>query len=64
MEKLIITEEIANHEANAHLNLEVELEVEVGQKMFDDCPPKGTVNPEGPGEWKVVLGSCIWVPAP
>lgn len=69
MEKLYITEEIANHEANKHLNLEVGAllrdpgEEDPTDDDGDDCPKEGQTQPSGPGRWTKSFGNCVWIPA-
>lgn len=62
MEKLYITEEIAGHEANKHLNLKVGEEVEVGDGSAG-CPKADQAQPPGPGRWVETGGNCVWEPA-
>ncbi len=62
MEKLYITEAIANHEANKELNLEVGSEHEIGDNA-GGCPKGDQIQPPGPGRWVEVGGNCVWEPA-
>lgn len=64
MEKLYITEEIANHPANERLALEVGAELE--QNVTDGCSAaecaKTQPSQAGNGYWTCSLGNCVWVP--
>jgi len=65
MEKLYITEEIANHELNSEFSLVVGQELEINSSACDETecssriPPKGTA-----GHYTCVFGNCVFVPEP
>lgn len=65
MEKLLITEEIANHELNNGLDLVVGSELELNSMACDDTECESRQPPKGEnGHYRCVLGNCVFVPAP